>query len=190
MIVLLAAVAWRDSYDFEFAYVRPSRDGRPYDTGYVVLTQGKLYLLDGIPADRPYAGQLYERYPARWWWSPYQSNGFSIDIIERSGDGVSWSGFAYRTTRLGFRAIILPCWFVVVLLVALPAPMLARGLRRLRRRLANRCVNCGYDLRGSPGQCPECGVVPPSLEATSVEPAGKDAIHGTGPITAPRPQRK
>jgi hypothetical protein len=160
MTVLVGAVAWRESYDFEFAYVRLRGDRGPYYAGYLVLGQGKVYLLDGIPADAPYEGQLQEQQPSRWWWSPYQSNGWTIDVVERSGDGPRWAGFAYRTTRLGLHAIILPCWFIMTLLVALPAPVMARRLGRLRRRRANRCVNCGYDLRGSPDRCPECGTVP------------------------------
>lgn len=39
------------------------------------------------------------------------------------------------------------------------------GRRWLLRVRPGICVNCGYDLRGSPERCPECGTPAPSVES-------------------------
>jgi hypothetical protein len=58
--------------------------------------------------------------------------------------------------------LILPCWFAMLLLALSGLPLFLHFLRKRRQtaRLARgQCWSCGYDLRASKDQCPECGAI-------------------------------
>jgi hypothetical protein len=77
-----------------------------------------------------------------------------------------YAGFEYRRGQFPVRswfkthytAWVLPWWPLTAML---SIPVVVRGLKvaryrgRIRRGL---CLRCGYDLRHSPGGCPECGM--------------------------------
>ena len=66
-------------------------------------------------------------------------------------------GAPHKRTAVG---IWVPYW--LVLLLTLPTPLWImtdhrRRLIRAARRERGLCEQCGYDLRATPGRCPECG---------------------------------
>ena len=54
-------------------------------------------------------------------------------------------------------------WLLTGFLVLRFADRIARFAYRGRR--AGACEECGYDLRGSPGRCPECGAEAPPAKS-------------------------
>ena len=63
----------------------------------------------------------------------------------------------YPTTGIG-----VPYWQMFILTAVFPVIAVRRILRWRRKRARLRsgeCVACGYDLRSSRGECPECGAV-------------------------------
>jgi hypothetical protein len=75
---------------------------------------------------------------------------------------VNLTGTPAGSVSLQMRFLCVPIWFVVVLV---PLPLaVQRGIARLVGRHRSRrgmCRACGYDLRGTPDRCPECGAIPP-----------------------------
>ena len=75
----------------------------------------------------------------------------------REGWG-GWLGFDYRQ-QSGWTTLTVPLWLFAAVCLIAPARWVLLRRRDRRRRRDSRCVGCGYDLRGSPDRCPECGAV-------------------------------
>jgi hypothetical protein len=102
----------------------------------------------------------------KWLWVsklPGRTHPYFLGIYLRTFEetdakkGFVWYG---TTTEL-----LIPIWMLFALTAILPMWWrmdVARQRRIRRERFYNwQCMECGYDLRGSPEKCPECGMVPP-----------------------------
>lgn len=85
---------------------------------------------------------------------PFYGLGFRLDLHKATPPYLAPTAGQYH----GMSAAI-PFWFGVV---AAGLPLSRRAFitcRKRRRKLAGRCLLCGYDLRVSVERCPECGAV-------------------------------
>ena len=101
-------------------------------------------------------------YPAGWD-SSFRSNTY----VGGSRYEGAVLGFYFERTPRGAR-LQVPYWFLMAV-ISIPAGFALK--RRWRRRRAarwveaGRCAACGYDVRASPGRCPECGAATPARSA-------------------------
>ena len=111
--------------------------------------QWELWLDHVPPRGREVGGSPRDHgQPADTWWLsgvglPFEKFGFGLRSWKRLPVRPIWPGFAVNTV---FYAALL--WLLTL------GPFTARRIIRHRRGL---CIQCGYDLRGSPDTCPECG---------------------------------
>ena len=88
-----------------------------------------------------------------------------IDSVAPGWTGMRRAGGIWWVHTNVLTAIVVPTWMVAGPAAVLPALWLAGRLRRRRQKRAGLCSSCGYDLRASPDRCPECGVIPPKVNA-------------------------
>jgi hypothetical protein len=79
--------------------------------------------------------------------------------------GFNDSIFGYSPPSQPYAAygVWFPFWLAVAAFAIIPSLRIAAIANRIRhknRKRAGLCPSCGYDLRATPGRCPECGAIP------------------------------
>jgi len=84
-------------------------------------------------------------------------------FLDRFGFHVAHCSYGDRSVPelKQYRSTVLhaPLWFPAAAFAIAPLSALFRRLRKRNFARANLCLTCGYDLRATPGRCPECGAV-------------------------------
>ena len=112
---------------------------------------------------------IWPRQQRGWFWTLQADQpDLTKGAAKRPGDG-GWeiSILGSRARSIGRQpgrepgvhgyVVMVPHAIVCAALAVLPAVSVLRWRRRRRRLLSGLCPSCGYDLRASPGRCPECG---------------------------------
>jgi hypothetical protein len=82
-------------------------------------------------------------------------------------------GFDARLEQLALgtqHTLVVPYYALVLIWLVTPGFVAFRYARRRRRHAAGLCPACGYDLRATPGRCPECGAAAAEAASSSVVP--------------------
>jgi hypothetical protein len=110
-----------------------------------------------IPADTPPMIQKRESWSTPKVRELYPRLGFSFAGLAHSFDEQTHRPDTKWVNTLNHRIVQIHYWFPTALLAALPLCWVFLRIRRGRGKGAGFCRVCGYDLRGTPDRCPECG---------------------------------
>jgi hypothetical protein len=103
--------------------------------------------------------------PSRSWWVARRPRGdgvqvLGVEIFYRAVYRHRHSTPRRQKGSYVYGGFVMPHAYAVAALLVLPTLRLRRAVRKRRRQVDNRCTQCGYDLRATPGRCPECGRAP------------------------------
>lgn len=108
------------------------------------------------PSDDPLGPRLHSHQSAPGRYEVGLNKTGRVILFGERDEPLTWSPPMRRETVYWLR-------FTNWIALCLPLPLIWTGLtvrqwtRTRRRRGAGQCVACGYDLRGTPERCPECG---------------------------------
>jgi len=80
-----------------------------------------------------------------------------VSMLPAASGYTYWRPFYYEYTAQLHWVFGIPLYLLVLLFACPSFFLLRRAYRRRKRRKLGLCADCGYDLRASSEQCPECG---------------------------------
>jgi hypothetical protein len=186
VVALVTAIAWVRSYFIADQVIWHLTAMRPfvYMQEYSFdCSRGGIQLRDEyrkIGSDALSGGWIFQRYvhhdsgePNNWPLPgyPYFGGLWGRPTMEKRAIGF---GFVYihsddqqtGESRRGV-AITFPIAIIFFSALILLIFWLRREMKRRRASMAGCCPKCGYDLRATPGRCPECGEIPPKKEVSA-----------------------
>src|SRR5205085_5910257 len=140
LLCMATAVLWASSYWIDF---NPRLSYHGDTQSQVIVSRGEVGIwferggharMDNVTLMFRY-GSSFGRYPKD---------------DDRRDEWQGWQGIS------GWIASF-PCWVVCSFFAIAPALRFRAWRRRRRMLVEGTCQTCGYDLRATPGRCPECG---------------------------------
>ena len=176
LLCVAVCVLWARSHwvSDQFRWVERGNDEAftTYDRS-VLLGRGLLIYGEWVfPSGDPLYAVRWERKLKATGMAPYVRSGPYSSFWDRRGT----LGFMAERRHHGALWAAVPFWFLALCFAvpALPAVLtITRRVGCARRHRTGACRMCGYDLRATPGRCPECGTAAAAAAAKEASPAAR-----------------
>jgi hypothetical protein len=169
LVLLVCVAAWARSYLPECFFLRV------YRGNLILIFAGGQFACEIDPARYPIRETGFTRGPGPTYrpWDTVQILFNARSYASRRPPGYGaiahFAGFELTAYDMinGYCVVVIPLWFICLLWAAVSALAWFGWRRRLVRSRKGHCRHCGYDLRASPGRCPECGTESPEPQTAA-----------------------